>query len=314
MDNMDSQSMSSVRGSQAAPTTMSQIWTQIFMPITSLSPLNRLFLFFLVFNLIIINLCFFRLTSVLSRDRVGRRPRASPENPTYLLVVLGSGGHTAEMLNILGQYKGFRRDWTHRTYVVSSGDTFSASKAREFEQAMAKESGSTEEPPSSAYDIVTVHRARRVHQPLLTTPISSLKCLLDCINVLQGTHADFRSRSRQTTYPDLILTNGPGTGVIVILASIILLFFGFSGPSASVSRSKAAAKHAATLSFSTSTTKRGQMRSIYIESWARVKTLSLSGKLLKPLVDRFLVQWPQLADKEGSGVGGKAKFVGSLVA
>ena len=33
------------------------------------------------------------------------------------------------------------------------------------------------------------------------------------------------------------------------------------------------------------------MRSIYIESWARVKTLSLSGKILRFIVGRFLVQW-----------------------
>lgn len=35
-------------------------------------------------------------------------------------------------------------------------------------------------------------------------------------------------------------------------------------------------------------------RIIYIESFARVSRLSLSGKLLRPFVHRFLVQWPQL--------------------
>ena len=69
------------------------------------------------------------------------------------------------------------------------------------------------------------------------------------------------------------------------------------------------------------------MRSIYIESWARVRTLSLSGRILKPLVDRFLVQWPQLAISEDDGDGvqvnstspkpgfvpAKAEFVGPLV-
>lgn len=37
------------------------------------------------------------------------------------------------------------------------------------------------------------------------------------------------------------------------------------------------------------------IRTIYIESLARITDLSLSGKLVYPIVDRFYVQWPQLA-------------------
>lgn len=33
-------------------------------------------------------------------------------------------------------------------------------------------------------------------------------------------------------------------------------------------------------------------RIIYVESFARVTSLSLSGKLLRPFVDTFVVQWP----------------------
>jgi beta-1,4-N-acetylglucosaminyltransferase len=36
---------------------------------------------------------------------------------------------------------------------------------------------------------------------------------------------------------------------------------------------------------------------IYIESFARIDTLSLSGKLIYFFADNFLVQWPQLAEK-----------------
>lgn len=51
------------------------------------------------------------------------------------------------------------------------------------------------------------------------------------------------------------------------------------------------------------------MRSIYVESWARVNGLSLSGKILVALgaVDRVLVQWEGLAQK------GKGEFRGCLV-
>jgi len=36
---------------------------------------------------------------------------------------------------------------------------------------------------------------------------------------------------------------------------------------------------------------------IYVESFARVKSLSLSGKILYWLVDRFIVQWPGLSER-----------------
>jgi len=47
--------------------------------------------------------------------------------------------------------------------------------------------------------------------------------------------------------------------------------------------------------------------SVYIESWARIRSLSLSGKLVYPFVKRFLVQWPDLAQKYR-----KAEFRGSV--
>ena len=47
---------------------------------------------------------------------------------------------------------------------------------------------------------------------------------------------------------------------------------------------------------------------IYVESFARVTTLSLSGKLLYTFVDRFLIQWPYLKEKYP-----KAEYKGILV-
>lgn len=81
--------------------------------------------------------------------------------------------------------------------------------------------------------------------------------------------------------PDIILTNGPGTGVIITLASLILRFFDLSE------------------------TKGGKSRIVYVESLARCKKLSLSGKILLKVVDRFLVQWPEL-----EGIDARAEFKG----
>lgn len=37
-------------------------------------------------------------------------------------------------------------------------------------------------------------------------------------------------------------------------------------------------------------------RLIYVESVTRIETISLSGRLVYPLADRFFVQWPQAAE------------------
>ena len=50
-------------------------------------------------------------------------------------------------------------------------------------------------------------------------------------------------------------------------------------------------------------------RLVYVESLARSKSLSLSGRLVYPLADRFFVQWPQLARRYR-----KARFEGSVLA
>lgn len=192
--------------------------------------------------------------------------------------MLGSGGHTAEMLSLLADLD--TTSYTHRTYIMSSGDEFSVLKAVDFEEKLATRSGldkadaiaATNANIPSSYSLHFVPRARKIHQSLLTTPLSSLQCFIACIKFLNSGPC---SAVYRDNYPDLILTNGPATSVLVLLAALILRFFALPGTY-------------------------GKMRSIYIESWARVKTLSLSGKILVTIgaVDRVLVQWEGLA-KEG---------------
>ena len=222
--------------------------------LATLSAKQIIWLCTILVSVILINLAFFRLSTILSRTPA-KRPDPSG-SPTHLLVVLGSGGHTAEMLNILSSLGDLHLAYTSRTYICSSGDSFSASKAAEFEKTLGGE-----------YNIITVRRARRVHQTTYTAPFTTVLCFFDCFKLLK-------------IEPDLILTNGPGTGVCVVLAAVLRLFLGGQG-----------------------------MRSIFIESWARVKSLSLSGRILKPFVDRFIVQWPDLVKAEGDRV----EYIGPLV-
>lgn len=297
---------------------MSSLWSLSWLSRSYILPLLLLLISILVICSI---LSLTRLLVILFRPKptslTPLRPPTSSNCPTHVLIVLGSGGHTAEMLNMLRYLPLYPSKFTHRTYVISSGDGFSARKANEFETEISDlDAHSPRAIPGQtfgSYDIVSVRRARRVHQSLISTPWSAALCLWDCIRLLTGAHPRQDQGTRQLPvevhnrlrHPDLIITNGPGTGVCVVLASLILLFFGFAGPPPRFntqfkddSDDLRYWRHS------------GQMRTIFVESWARVKTLSLSGKILIPFVDRFLVQWPSL---EGVG-GGKAELVGTVVA
>ncbi|KAI5360177.1 putative oligosaccharide biosynthesis protein Alg14 [Septoria linicola] len=239
-----------------------------------------------------------RLLTVLNpaRPKQHRETRRDAHNPTHILIVLGSGGHTAEMLAMLERGVNEEdhklridlNDFRHRTWVVSSGDALSAQRAKEFEERLASLQALRvgwkvrwDEGGEGTYDIQVVPRARRIHQGLLTTPFSCLQCLWACAAIL----SQYTGGLGQLDFPDLILVNGPATGTIMVAASIVLRCFEFWGCNW-----------------------RGKMRTVYVESWARVKKLSLSGKLLRFVVDRFLVQWPQL-EREG----GRAEYLGVLV-
>jgi beta-1,4-N-acetylglucosaminyltransferase len=211
-----------------------------------------------------------------------------------MVIVLGSGGHTAEMMSLL---RGMDpRRWAHRTYVVSSGDNFSDGKARDIEARIQKKytrsaapsQKGTSDPLIGKWEVATVPRARKIHQPLYTAPITSLLSLIGSLSVLS--RAAKTSIVAPSEYPDLIVTNGPATAVIVILASVILKFFGLAP--------------------------RQKMKVIYVESWARVRTLSLSGKVLfrMGVCDEFVVQWEVLQRRiDKGGVATKVGWKGFLV-
>lgn len=141
-----------------------------------------------------------------------------------------------------------------RSYFISDGDTLSAEKLRAMEAKVAQGR-------KPAYEIVFIPRARRVLQPLSTTPFTALKSFLHCL----------RHTFHTADEPAFILMNGPGTCVMLcaaIYAQKLVCFW---------------RQHTPEL--------------VYVESFARVTSLSLSGKLLWPFADTFVVQWKELADR-----------------
>lgn len=168
------------------------------------------------------------------------------------------------------------RRYLHRTYIISSGDNFSSEKAADIEEVIQKnyfKERPTKEGEVSnltgTWNVQIVPRARKIHQPLITTPFSCLLCLVGCVQALYN--ASKTSRAHPRKYPDVIVANGPATAIIVAIAATTIRFFAIA-PLQS-------------------------MKIVYVESFARVKTLSLSGKILlrSGVCDTFLVQWDGLA-------------------
>ncbi|XP_068565567.1 UDP-N-acetylglucosamine transferase subunit ALG14 [Cebidichthys violaceus] len=79
--------------------------------------------------------------------------------------------------------------------------------------------------------------------------------------------------------PDMVLCNGPGTCVPLCVAGLLLGILGMK-----------------------------KVLIVYVESICRVKTLSLTGKILYPICDYFFVQWSSLRDKYPRSI-----FLGRIV-
>ena len=172
-----------------------------------------------------------------------------------MMALLGSGGHTSEMLRLLGQLdlSNYRLTW-----VVSEGDKTSLTRARALEKDRKRDLA----------PYIVLARARKVGEPLFLSVISALRSF-----------ASTASQLCRAEIPEILLINGPGTCVPVAYVLFFLRFLGI-----------------------------GRTRIIYVESLARVKGLSLSGKLTLPLADRFIVQWRPLAEKYH-----RAEYYGILV-
>ncbi|KAJ1730078.1 metalloprotease [Coemansia biformis] len=163
-----------------------------------------------------------------------------------LCIVLGSGGHTTEMMRLL-QGVDFER-YTRRLYIVGRGDGLSLSQLAALESTQGRR--------SEGHCVEQIPRSRSVGQSWLTAPVSVARCLARVVALLYEYS------------PDVILCNGPGNCVVVCAVALVPRILGL--------------KH---------------IPIIYVESFARVNTMSLSGKLVYPMADRFVVQWPGLARK-----------------
>lgn len=174
---------------------------------------------------------------------------------TEIMVLLGSGGHTGEMLRILTPID---LSTCSRTWFVSSGDSTSLHKVKQYEETLK----------GGRATFAELERARKVGEPLASSIFSTIRSLISTITQLW-----------KLPKPDVLLLNGPGTSVPLAYVLFAMKLLGLCNT-----------------------------RIVYIESLARVKALSLSGKLILPIADRFLVQWKPLAEKYH-----RAEYYGILI-
>lgn len=102
---------------------------------------------------------------------------------------------------------------------------------------------------------IVVSRARSVGESFILSIFSTVKSI--CSSIIQI--------YSMPQFPDILLLNGPGTSVALAYVLFIFKYCGLC-----------------------------KTKIIYIESLARVSRLSMSGYLLLPIADRFVVQWKQL--------------------
>ncbi|WVR07842.1 hypothetical protein IAU60_004885 [Kwoniella sp. DSM 27419] len=186
-----------------------------------------------------------------SRTRTrGAAVKRSPKETCSTAVFLGSGGHTSEMMTLLSTLPVER--YAPLTLIYCHGDDMSVKAASDLLGQSPR-----------AHRFLALPRARRVGESRLSTLRSASKTLA------AATWQVFLLplvRHPRRPFADVLMVNGPGTCVVLVLVCWIRRLLGL--------------RHT---------------HIIYVESFARVRSLSLSAKLVRPFVDRFVVQWPDAA-------------------
>ncbi|CAM6092487.1 unnamed protein product [Calypogeia fissa] len=126
------------------------------------------------------------------------------------LIVLGSGGHTAEILNVVRALN-FER-YQPRCYIAAVTDNHSLSKAQKVEEAAVSEKFGNQGYQQPAY--YRIYRSREVGQSYLTSIWTTLMAMADAFWLV------IRIR------PDVILCNGPGTCLPICIAGFFLKVVG----------------------------------------------------------------------------------------
>ncbi|XP_030852039.1 UDP-N-acetylglucosamine transferase subunit ALG14 homolog [Strongylocentrotus purpuratus] len=159
-------------------------------------------MFVIGFLCLFVVICLFRLLFVMIN--LGKIKTKHP-NAVKTLIVAGSGGHTTEVIRLLGSMSDV---YSPRVYVYANTDKISEDKIRTFEESK------TAKGDSQNYIIEKIPRSREVRQSYLTSTISTLYATLFAFSII------FKHS------PDLLLVNGPGTCIPLCAAAFAMRFLG----------------------------------------------------------------------------------------
>ncbi|XP_010383443.1 UDP-N-acetylglucosamine transferase subunit ALG14 homolog isoform X1 [Rhinopithecus roxellana] len=132
----------------------------------------------------------------------------TPRESLSILVVAGSGGHTTEILRLLGSLS---NAYSPRHYVIADADEMSANKINSFELDRA------DRDPNNMYTKYYIHRiprSREVRQSWPSTVFTTLHSMWLSFPLIHQVK------------PDLVLCNGPGTCVPICVSALLLGILG----------------------------------------------------------------------------------------
>lgn len=187
------------------------------------------------------------------------------KRPVSMLVVLGSGGHTSEMLSIIDKINHSKYDPI--VYLVARTDSTSE---RRLNKSHTKKSSL----------VYYIPRSREVGQSYFTSIFTTLWSFIYVFIVT------FRIK------PSVLVCNGPGTCIPVVLNVLILRVLGLCDGKVIFVESIARVQR-----YESSSNVNFFCVNTLMVSHILSKSLSMSGHILYYIVDRFIVYWKELKEK-----------------
>ncbi|KAH7568612.1 hypothetical protein ACOSP7_011628 [Xanthoceras sorbifolium] len=138
----------------------------------------------------------------------GKPHRTKSPQPLSTLIVLGSGGHTAEMMNLLSVLQMDR--FTPRFYIAAATDNMSLQKARVFEDSLVDKKGIK----GVSAQFMQIYRSREVGQSYVTSVWTTLHATAHALWLM------IRIR------PQVVLCNGPGTCIPLCMIAFLFKILG----------------------------------------------------------------------------------------
>ena len=240
-----------------------------------------------IVTIIIVRIIFLLQTIHVERLNRSKSKEAKPKEkkneikqmqskPIVTLIVLGSGGHTTEMMSL--QSKLNPKIYSPIIHVIANTDHTSEERILNSSRNIKDVTTNT-----SADITYRIPRSREVGQSYFTSIFTTLHAFLYAFNIVWKVQ------------PDLVLCNGPGTCLPIVIVAFIM--GKWKQNICSCIPLNYHKNENNTKKTNVKSSIRSRTKIIFVESFCRVQHLSLTGKLLYPIVDRFVVHWDELHEK-----------------